>query len=81
MSSSYLSLANLEESLEVYIETFKDHDNHPDVGYKLYGRDFVIDLLGILDLLWPLVVLMLQSQAQWCPGGSLRVTFQLCKSN
>ena len=68
MSSSYLSLANLEESLEVYIETFKDHDNRPDVGYKLYGRDFVIDLLGILDLLWPLVVLMLQSQAQWCPG-------------
>ena len=68
MSSSYLSLTNLEESLEVYIETSKDHDNRPDVGYKLYGRDFVLDLWGILDLLWPLVVLMLQSQAQWCPG-------------
>jgi hypothetical protein len=71
MSSSYLSLTNLEESLEVYIQTFKDHDNRPDVGYKLYGRDFVIDLLGILDLLWPLVVLMLQSQAQWCPGWKI----------
>ncbi len=42
MSSSYLSLKNLEESLEVYIETFKDHDNCLDVGYKLYGQDFVI---------------------------------------
>ncbi|CAB3988519.1 Hypothetical predicted protein [Paramuricea clavata] len=30
MSSSYLSLTNLKESLEVYIETFKDHDNRPD---------------------------------------------------
>ena len=68
MSSNYLSLTNLEESLEVYIETFKDHDNRKDVGYKLYGRGFLIDLLGILDLLWPLVVLMLQSQAQRCPG-------------
>ena len=51
MSSSYLSLKNLEESLEVYIETFKDHDNRPDLGYKLYGQDFVLDLLGVLDLL------------------------------
>ena len=66
--SSYLSLTNLEESLKVYIETFKGHDNRKDVGYKLYGRDFLIDLLGILDLLWPLIVLMLQSQAQCCPG-------------
>jgi hypothetical protein len=68
MSSSYLSLTNLEESLEGYIETFKDHNNRPDVCYNLYGRDFIINLLGILDLLWPLVVLMLQLQAQWCPG-------------
>lgn len=68
MNSSYLSLKNLEESLEVYIETFNDHDNRRDVGYKLYGQDFVVDLLALLDLLWPLVVLMLQSQAQWCLG-------------
>ena len=46
----------------------KDHNNRPDVGYKLYGRDFVIDLLGRPDLLWPLVVLVLQLQAQLCPG-------------
>ena len=39
-----------------------------DLGYRLYGQDFVVDLLGLLDLLWPLVVLMLEGQAQWCPG-------------
>jgi hypothetical protein len=71
MSSSYLSLRNLADSLEVYIETFKDHDNHEKVGYKLYGQDFVHDLLAVLDLLWPLVALMLQAQAQWYPGWKL----------
>ena len=62
MISSYLSLKNLQESLEVYIETFKDPDNHEDFGYKLCCQDFVLDLIGILDLLWPLVVLMLQPE-------------------
>ena len=52
-SSSYLSLKNLADSLEVYIETFKDHDNRKELGYKLCGQDFVCNLLGILDLLWP----------------------------
>ena len=63
MSSSYLSLKNLADSLEVYMETFKDHDNREEIGYKLCGQDFVHDLLGVLDLLWPLVVLMLHAQA------------------
>ncbi|CAB4004365.1 Hypothetical predicted protein [Paramuricea clavata] len=38
MSSSYLSLKNLADSLEVYIETFKDHDNREAqwyAGWKL----------------------------------------------
>ena len=56
ISSSYLSLKNLAESLEVYMETFRDHDNREEIGYKLCGQDFVHNLLGLLDLLWPLVV-------------------------
>lgn len=32
------------------------------------GNDFIFDLCGILDLLWPLVLLMLKAQLQWCPG-------------
>ena len=38
-SSSYLSLKNLADGLQVYIETFKDHDNWKELGYKLCGQD------------------------------------------
>ena len=79
MSSSYLSLKNLADSLEVYIETFKDHDNREEIGYKLCGQDFVHDLLGVLDLLWPLVVLMLHAQANWYPGWKLTSHIPLVK--
>lgn len=37
----------------------------------MYGRDFVVDLLGLLDLLWPVVLLMQEGQAQWCPGWKI----------
>ena len=36
--------------------------------YQLAGNDFVFDLLGVINLLWPLVILMPQSQLQWCLG-------------
>jgi hypothetical protein len=72
MSSSYLSLRNLADSLEIYIEMFKDHDNREKVGYKLYGQDFVHDL-------WPFVALMLQAQAQWYPGWKLCLHIPLVK--
>ncbi len=71
MSSSYLSLKNLAQSLEVYLETFEDHNNREEISYKFCGQDFVHDLLGVLDLLWPLVVLMLQSQVNWYQGWEL----------
>ena len=73
LSSSYLSLQNLYESLELYIEAFKDHDNREEISFKIYGCDFVTDLLGILDLLRPLVTLMKQVQASWCPGWKLHL--------
>ena len=68
MSSSYLALKNLQRSYEVYVETFKDHHNAPYMMYKLCGSDFIFDLCGIIDLLWPMVVLMLRAQQEWCPG-------------
>ena len=68
MSSSYLALKNLQKSYEVYVETFKDHHNAPDMLYKLCGNNFIFDLCGLIDLLWPLVVLMLRAQQEWCPG-------------
>ena len=36
--------------------------------YKLCGSDFIFDLCGVLDVLWPLVVLMLKMYLQWSPG-------------
>ena len=53
MSSSYQQFLKLEKSLAVYIETFRDHDNSDINLYKIAGADFVYDLLGTIDLLWP----------------------------
>ena len=62
-----------------YSLTFKDHDNREEFGYKLRGQDFVHDLLGVVDLLWPLVVLMLHAQANWYPGWMLTSHIPLVK--
>ena len=67
MSSSYQQFLKLEKSLGVYIETFRDHDNTEITEYKIAGTDFVYDLLGTIDLLWPLALLMIQGQLEWCP--------------
>ena len=32
------ALMNLADSLEVFMETFKDHDNHQEIGYKLWVK-------------------------------------------
>ena len=68
MSSSYNQFLKLEISLEAYIEAYRDHDNKEIGEYKIAADDFVFDLLGTIDLLWPLVLLMLRGQLQWCPG-------------
>ena len=62
MSSSYLSLKRLEVSYEAYVETFRDHYNDEETLYKLCGNDFIFYLYGLLDLLWPAVILMLKAQ-------------------
>ncbi len=68
LSSSYHQFLKLEQSIEVYIETFKDHNNTPDVLYQIAGQDFLYDLMGVIDLLQPLVLLQLKGQALMCPG-------------
>ena len=69
MSSSYLSPKNLETSYKANVETVKEHTNEEEILYKLCGSDSIFDLCSVLDVLWPLVVLMLTMQLQWCPGG------------
>ena len=71
MSSSYLQFLKLQRSLEVYFETFRDHDNSEINEYKIAGSDFVYDLLGTIDLLWPLALLMTRGQLEWCPAWKL----------
>jgi hypothetical protein len=80
MSSSYNQFLKLERSLEVYIETYRDHDNREIGDYKIAGNDFVFDLLGTIDLLWPLVLLMLRGQLLWCPGWKFVGWLPLVKS-
>ena len=62
MSSSYKQFLKLESSIEAYINTFRDHDNQELNEYKLAGQDFVFDLLRVIDLLWPLILVMLHGQ-------------------
>ena len=64
LSSSYKQFLKLEKSIDVYLETFRDHKNTPDLLYKMAGQD----LMGIIDLLWPLVLLQLRGQSLMCPG-------------
>jgi hypothetical protein len=55
-------MLKLETSIEAYINMFRDHDNQELNEYKIAGQDFVFDLLGVIDLLWPLVLLMVRAQ-------------------
>ena len=71
MSSSYNQFLKLEASIEAYINTYRDHDNHELNEYKIAGQDFLFDLLGLIDLLWPLVLLMLRAQLLRCPGWKI----------
>ena len=71
LSSSYQQFVRLENSFAAYVETYRDHDNKQTNEYKLAGQDFVFDLLGLIDLLRPIVLLMLRGQLLWCPGWKL----------
>ena len=73
MSSSYLSLKGLEISYEAYVETFRDHDNDQKTLFKLCGNDFIFYLCGLLDLLWPVVILKLKAQLQWLLGRKFSI--------
>lgn len=59
LSNSYHQFLKLEKSIEVYVETFKDH---------IAEQDFLYHLMGVIDLLRPLVLLQLKGQALMCPG-------------
>jgi len=50
--------------LPTYIETFLDHKAGDDeLGYSLAGQDFVIDVLGFIDIFKPFSELMILTQS------------------
>ena len=62
-SSIYKELEKLTVSLPNYIETFLDHKAGDDeIEYSLSAQDFIIDVLGFLDIFKPFNELMLISQ-------------------
>ena len=71
LSSSYQQFVRLEKSFAAYLNTYRDHDNKEINEYKLAGQDFVFDLLGLIDLLHPIVLLMLRGRLFWCPDWKL----------
>jgi len=68
LSSNYKLMNNLFDSLPVLIETFRDHKNTDDGEYLLAGRDFVLDLMALIDIIEPLCNLMLRAQKLNRPG-------------
>ena len=50
MSSSYNQFLKLEESIKVYVNTYRENDNHKLNEYKIARQDFLYDL-GLIDLL------------------------------
>ena len=78
LSSSYKQFLKLEKPFEAYINTFRDHKNQEVNEYLMAGQDFVVDLLSVIDLLWPLVLLMLRGQSLNCPVWKI-VTWLLPK--
>lgn len=67
-----LTKSSLHTTMKSLFHVFcRDHDNHELNEYKIAGQDFLYDLLGLIDLLWPLVLLMLRAQLLRCPGWKI----------
>ena len=75
-SSSYEQWTKIFKSYESFIEAFeKLHPNRNDNEewqYMIKGSDFICDLLGLMDVLKPLVDLMLQMQSLDSPIWKLK---------
>ena len=75
-SSSYNQWLKIERSLSSYWKAFEIlHPNREETEewqYMICGSDFIQDLLGLIDILKPVVDLMLHMQSQHCPVWKLK---------
>lgn len=62
-TSQYLEFRKLLDSLPVFIQTFRKHKYTIVEKYKIAGQDFVLDLLGVCDVLEPFLKVFLEVQS------------------
>jgi hypothetical protein len=49
-------------SLPVYIKTFRKNKYNQFKEYEIAGKDFVIDMCGMLDIMRPTIEMLVRSQ-------------------
>ena len=74
-SSSYNQWLKIERSFSSYWKAFEilppNREKTEEWQYMICGSDFIQDLLGLIDILKPVVDLMLHMQSQHCPVWKL----------
>ncbi|CAB4020709.1 Hypothetical predicted protein [Paramuricea clavata] len=70
-TSQYSEFLKLSESLLLYIDTFRKYGYDEDDEYEITGKDFVVDLLALTDLMRPMVDLLVSLQGLSVPSWKI----------
>ena len=66
-TSQYHEFVKLYESLPNYVETFRKFAYSEVTEYEIAGEDFIIDLCGAIDILYPFITLLVDLQGLQAP--------------
>ena len=75
-TSQYNEFLKLTGSLPLYIDTFRRY-GYDDDEYELAGKDFVVDLLVLTDLMRPMINLLVSLQGLSVPSWKIVFQFPL----
>ena len=70
-TSQYSEFLKLTESLPLYIDTFRKYGFNQDDEYEVAGKDFVVDLLALTDLMHPMIDLLVTLQGLSIPSWKI----------
>jgi hypothetical protein len=70
-TSQYSELLKLTESLPLYIDTFRKYGYDENDEYEIVGKDFVVDLLALTDLMRPMVDSLVSLQGLSVPSWKI----------
>jgi hypothetical protein len=70
-TSQYSEFLKLTESLPLYIDTFRKYGYDEDDEYEIVGKDFVVDLLALTDLMRPMVDLLVSLHGLSVPSWKI----------